>query len=262
MVYSVTKYGAVGDGATNDAAAIQSAIAACNAAGGGRVVLEGGHTYYSSSIELKSNVELHLEQGALLKAHSDISTYFNPNGDDASVAAVSGAKAVDRPVAKPAYTFIHAKDADNFSITGQGAVDGNVYAFMKRVSRYYFNGDFYPRPTMVYVEHCNHISFHDVTLQNSPFWTLHPAGCNDVLISNIRVLNPLDCTNSDGIDPDHSTNVLAGAAWGFAVLSSANTSSGSGTAGLSGLASGSFSGPGFWTAGASGTLFSGFSASG
>ena len=207
MVYSVTKYGAVGDGATNDAAAIQSAIDACNAAGGGRVVLEGGHTYYSSSIELKSNVELHLEQGALLKAHSDISTYFNPNGDDASVAAVSGAKAVDRPVAKPAYTFIHAKDADNFSITGQGAVDGNVYAFMKRASRYYFNGDFYPRPTMVYVEHCNHISFHDVTLQNSPFWTLHPAGCNDVLISNIRVLNPLDCTNSDGIDPDHSTNV-------------------------------------------------------
>lgn len=99
MVYSVTKYGAVGDGATNDAAAIQSAIDACNAAGGGRVVLEGGHTYYSSSIELKSNVELHLEQGALLKAHSDISTYFNPNGDDASVAAVSGAKAVDRPVA-------------------------------------------------------------------------------------------------------------------------------------------------------------------
>lgn len=78
---------------------------------------------------------------------------------------------------------------------------------MKRASRYYFNGDFYPRPTMVYVEHCNHISFHDVTLQNSPFWTLHPAGCNDVLISNIRVLNPLDCTNSDGIDPDHSTNV-------------------------------------------------------
>ncbi len=58
MVYSVTKYGAVGDGATNDAAAIQSAIDACNAAGGGRVVLEGGHTYYSSSIELKSNVEL------------------------------------------------------------------------------------------------------------------------------------------------------------------------------------------------------------
>ncbi len=53
MVYSVTKYGAVGDGATNDAAAIQSAIDACNAAGGGRVVLEGGHTYYSSSIAEK-----------------------------------------------------------------------------------------------------------------------------------------------------------------------------------------------------------------
>ena len=66
MVYSVTKYGAVGDGATNDAAAIQSAIDACNAAGGGRVVLEGGHTYYSSSIELKSNVELYIGKGSML----------------------------------------------------------------------------------------------------------------------------------------------------------------------------------------------------
>jgi len=78
---------------------------------------------------------------------------------------------------------------------------------MKCVSPYYFNGDFYPRPTMCYVEHCNHISFTGVTMQNSPFWTLHPAGCNDVLIQGIRGLNPLNCTNSDGIDPDHSSNV-------------------------------------------------------
>lgn len=53
-------------------------------------------------------------------------------------------------------------------IPGQGAIDGNVYAFMKRVSPCYFNGDFYLRPTMCHVEHCNHIAFTGITMQNSP----------------------------------------------------------------------------------------------
>ena len=52
-------------------------------------------------------------------------------------------------------------------IPGHGAIDGNVYAFMKRVSPYYFNGDFYPHPTMCYVEHCNHITFTGITMKNS-----------------------------------------------------------------------------------------------
>ena len=59
-----------------DAAAIQKAIDACFQAGGGRVILENGRTYYSSSIILKAHTELHLERGAVLKAHQDIDTYF------------------------------------------------------------------------------------------------------------------------------------------------------------------------------------------
>lgn len=204
MTFNIHDYGAVADGKTNDAHAIQAAIDACSAAGGGRVVLESGKTYYSSSIILKPNVDLHLERGSILKAHADIQTYIHPNDGQKD----NGVNVIGTPVTlKPSYAFIYAKDADNISISGAGTIDGNAYAFVKRVSQYYVTGDFYPRPTLVYVEHCNHISFTGVIMQNAPFWTLHPAGCDDVLISQIRILNDLDVANSDGIDPDHSTNV-------------------------------------------------------
>ena len=59
----------------------------------------------------------------------------------------------------------------------------------------------------MYFEACNHIVFEDFTVVDAPFWTLHPAGCDDVLISKIHILNDLDVANSDGIDPDHCNNV-------------------------------------------------------
>ncbi|NLJ90155.1 MAG: glycoside hydrolase family 28 protein [Clostridiales bacterium] len=204
MDFHVMSYGAKGDGVTDDAIYIQKAIDDCEKFGGGRVVLDGGRTFYSSSLILKENVELHLERGALLKASSDLDTYFRPNMGQKD----EGVNIIGTPVTlKPSYAFIYAKDADNIAISGQGIIDGNCYAFVERVDRYYVTSNLYPRPTMIYFEHCNHISITDVTMQNAPFWTLHPAGCDDVLISKIRILNPLDVANSDGIDPDHCSNV-------------------------------------------------------
>ena len=204
MIYRVADFGAKADDATNDAPAIQAAINACARAGGGCVVLESGKTYYSSSLILKSNVELHLERGSVLRAHRELSTYFRPNEGQKD----TGVDRIGTPVTlKPSYAFLYAKDAGNIAITGPGTIDGSADAFVRRVSPYYVTGDFYPRPTLIYVEHCNHSTFSEVTLQNAPFWTLHPAGCDDVLIDRIRILNDLDVANSDGIDPDHSTNV-------------------------------------------------------
>ncbi|MBR2730419.1 MAG: hypothetical protein IKD72_00300 [Clostridia bacterium] len=64
--YNVLTYGAAGDGCTDDRAAIQAAIDACAADGGGRVLLESGRTFFSSALRLRAQVELHLQKGSVL----------------------------------------------------------------------------------------------------------------------------------------------------------------------------------------------------
>lgn len=204
MYFYPEDYGALADGKTNDVKAIQTAIDKAQENGGGRVVLSSGKTYYSDSIILKENVELHLQIGARLKATSDINGYFRPcNFINDKTNTLIG-----NPVTgKPSFCFIYGFEAHNCKITGFGTIDANGHSFVERKDKYYVTGNFYPRPTVIYIEKSNHITIEDVTIVDAPFWTLHPAGCDDVLISKIRILNDLDVANSDGIDPDHSTNV-------------------------------------------------------
>ena len=204
MDFDPIAYGARADGVTNDAPAIQKAIDACCQEGGGRVVLRSGKTYRSASLHMKSRVELHLENGSTLLASDRLEDYFRPDqpAQDGPVSSVG------TPVTgKPSYVFLYAYGADHARVTGSGTIDGSGSAFVRRVSPWYVTGDFYPRPTLIYFENCRHITFRDTVMCNVSFWTLHVGGCEDVLIDSIRILNPLDVANSDGIDVDHSRYV-------------------------------------------------------
>ncbi len=204
MDFNVLHYGAVGDGVVNDCSAIQAAVDACSESGG-RVVFPSGHVFYTSSFSVKKNIDLHIEKGAVIKAHSDIDTYIRPcskiNGEDAL--------AFGNPVTnKPSFAFIYGYEADNLVISGEGTIDGNYEAFTYRLNDHYVTGHFYPRPTTVYLENCTDVTVRDIKLINAPFWTLHPAGCKNVIIDGIIIDHPLDVANSDGIDPDHCDNVV------------------------------------------------------
>ena len=186
-------FGAIGNGVNNDCVAIQSAIDKAEENGGGTVVLTSGKTYYSDSIRMKKNVELHLQKGSRLKATDNIEGYIRPCNmiNDPKTALIGN------PVTgKPSFVFIYGYEADGCTISGEGTIDANGHAFVERKDKYYVTGNFYPRPTVIYIEKSNNITFKDVTIVDAPFWTLHPAGCDDVLISQIRILNDLDhCTN-------------------------------------------------------------------
>ena len=112
-VCDVRGFGAKGDGTHNDTAAIQRAIEACAAQGGGNVLFPKG-TYLSGSIRLESNITLLLEQGADLLGSSDVGLY-TPVGRSAENRTTS---------------LIWAIGVRNIGITGPGLIDGNGRAFM------------------------------------------------------------------------------------------------------------------------------------
>ncbi len=208
MEYNVLDYGAAGDGRTLDTTAIQSAIDSCCASGGGRVTFPGGRVYRCGTLILRSNLELHLEMGAVLKGSDDLRDYLLP------VAGTGSPELRNVPsyenceyTGAPNHYFLYAKDCENLAITGLGAIDGNEAIFHGEVTQWHIEGSFYPRAPMLFLEHVTHLTLDRITLQNSAFWTVHMVGCSDVLIDGIRIINSLRMANCDGIDPDHCRNV-------------------------------------------------------
>jgi polygalacturonase len=209
-VFNVVDYAARGDGVTDDTAAIQKAIDACGANGGGQLLLPAGKTFLTGTLTLLSGVDFHLANGSVLKGTTQWRDYGK------------------------AGSLLFAKDAKNISISGNGTIDGNDRAVWQTLADeeaggdvnkegwwpHSFTGDYWPfdkkpgepqkrggRPMMIKLVGCKQVRFHDFTLRNAPSWTVHLAGCEDVAVQSISIHNAWDVPNNDGIDLDHCRDV-------------------------------------------------------
>ncbi|MCX5535788.1 glycosyl hydrolase family 28 protein [Streptomyces sp. NBC_00006] len=194
-MYDVKEYGAVGDGTTDDTAAVQAAIDACADHGGGRVLLPGGHTFRTGTVTLRSHVELHLEHGATLAGSPDFADYTVRFG---GVVLNDGSTQWGK---EPTGVLLNAEGAENIAVTGAGTIDGAGRHFVLSDNGYIYTMD-QQRPFTVYFRDCTNVTFRDVSIVDGAVWTLRLSLCDDVVIHGIRIHNDLKTPNSDAIDLD------------------------------------------------------------
>lgn len=225
--FSVTSFGALGDGVSDSTKAIQDAIDTANREGGGRVVLDEG-IYMTGPIYLKSHVNLHLKKGAILSFTQDTSKYLP--------AVLTRWEGMELYNYKP---LIYSYQEKNIAITGQGTINGNgdnehwwpwkgksKYGWKEGIphqkpardrlndmvelgtpvdQRRFGEGD-YLRPSFFQPYQTDHILIEGVTFKDSPMWFLHPVLCEHIWIDDVKIVG--HGPNNDGFDPECCRNVL------------------------------------------------------
>ena len=195
--FNVLDYGATGESVQANTAAVQGAIDACAAHGGGQVVVPSGTRLTIGTIVLKSHVDLYLERGALLQGsprHGDFTRFAPPPVSfDPGPVPMMG-------------VIVYAEKAEDIAVTGAGRIDGNGMAYVSQAGTYIYKcADL--RPFTMVLKECRHILLRDFSLTNSAYWTLRLLGCDDATIDSIRIHGDLLMPNNDGIDIDWSSNV-------------------------------------------------------
>jgi polygalacturonase len=208
---NVLDFGAVGDGRTLCTGAIQAAINACGAAGGGKVFVPAGK-YLTGPIFLKSNLELEVMAGASLLGSTNFADYPTIPG---------WWEGLERTVYASLITGI---DLENVAITGQGTLDGQGAVWLDAwgeteqlrkqlglLGREPENPPGsplpWPRPRVINLYRSRKVLIRGLTIHDSPSWTVHPVLCDDVYIEGLTILNPPHSSNTDGIDPESCRNV-------------------------------------------------------
>ncbi len=216
--FSITKYGAKEGGVTNNTQAIAKAIAACNKAGGGRVVVPAG-VWFTGPIHFKSNVNLYLEENAVLS--------FSDNPVDYLPAVMTSWEGLECYNYSP---LLYAFDCQNIAITGKGTLQPKMdtwKVWFKRPQphldalkelytmastdvpveqRQMAKGENNLRPHLIHFNRCENVLLDGFKIRESPFWTIH------IYMSKNGIARNLDVRahghNNDGIDLEMTQNFL------------------------------------------------------
>jgi polygalacturonase len=192
---NVLNYGAVGDGKTDDSAAIQRALSACGGSSGGTVLLPAPHTFLSGPFNLTSFQTLVVD-GTLL-AIADFARF--------PVVPALPTYCQGREIPGPRYgPFVGAWNATDVTVGGFGVIDGQGRAWWDAHDAHTLK---HTRPRLLEFLYVDGLRVLNVTLRNSPFWTIHPYWCSDVEVAHVTVDNPVYVGNTDGCDPDSSIGV-------------------------------------------------------
>jgi polygalacturonase len=182
QTFNVLDYGAKGDGATLDTAAIQRTIDAAAGAGGhGQVLIPRHRAFLIGTLVLRGGMEFRLDGELVISANQ-----ADYSGDG----------------------VITASNAPDLHITGGGKISGRSLEFMTgydATNEWWLFKEW--RPKMFVLTGCTNLIVRDITFGDAPFWGLHMLGCVHVFVDHVTVNNRLDVPNDDGIDTDHCRDV-------------------------------------------------------
>ncbi|KMT11931.1 hypothetical protein BVRB_5g098950 [Beta vulgaris subsp. vulgaris] len=197
---SITDFGGVGDGKTVNTNAFRAAIYRIEhmRRKEGTLLYIPPGVYLTDRFNLTSHMTLFLATGAVIKATQD--TSYWPLADPLPSYGRGREREGGRYM-----SFILGDRVHDVIITGEnGTVDGqgDVWWNMWRQRTLQ-----YTRPHLIEFMHSSHIIISNVIFKNSPFWNVHPVYCSNVVVRYVTILAPVDSPNTDGIDPDSSSNV-------------------------------------------------------
>ncbi|MET9250833.1 glycosyl hydrolase family 28 protein [Nonomuraea sp. NPDC003709] len=215
--FPITDYGAKPDNSTDCTAAFRSAIAACNAAGGGTVLVPGTGKFRTGKIHLLSGVRLHVEAGGTIRFRSDAGSYLPT--------VFTRWQGIECFNYSP---FIYARNQTDIALTGTGTIDGNAaagpwFGFDDQrgpdwdrlqqqavdgvpVEQRQFGDGHFLKPNMIQFYGCRNILVEDLDIRNPAMWTIHPVLSRNITVRRVKIYSRGAMV--DGVDPESSSDVL------------------------------------------------------